>query len=88
MQQRLATLTAGSSITCPMACPVQIQKSAKHYTDAARDEITLLAQISNGDPHNCKHCVRLYDYFEHCGPNGRHVCMVFDVSHYRWHVRG
>lgn len=57
-----------------------MQKSAKHYTEAARDEITLLTQISAGDPDNCKHCVRLLDHFDHCGPHGRHVCMVFDVS--------
>ena len=25
------------------------------------------------------HCARLYDYFEHKGPNGNHVCMVFEV---------
>ena len=58
----------------------QVQKSAKHYTEAARDEILLLAQISQGDPENCKDCVRLLDSFDHTGPNGRHVCMVFDVS--------
>jgi hypothetical protein len=23
--------------------------------------------------------VRLFDYFEHTGPNGKHVCMVFEV---------
>ncbi|KAF5836896.1 kinase-like domain-containing protein [Dunaliella salina] len=58
---------------------MKVQKSAKHYTEAARDEIVLLAQISQGDPGNCKDCVRLLDSFDHSGPNGRHVCMVFDV---------
>jgi hypothetical protein len=59
---------------------LQVQKSAKHYTEAAMDEITLLTQIRDGDPHNNKHCVHLLDWFEHVGPHGKHVCMVFEVS--------
>ena len=57
---------------------LKIQKSAPHYTEAARDEITLLTQIRNGDPDDQKHCVRLIDAFDHSGPHGRHVCMVFE----------
>ena len=57
----------------------QVQKSAAHYTDAARDEITLLSQIREGDPADERACVRLLDSFEHSGPHGRHVCMVFEV---------
>ena len=56
-----------------------MQKSAPHYSDAARDEITLLTQIKESDPRDEKHCVRLYDDFAHVGPNGKHVCMVFEV---------
>ncbi|KAL6748122.1 kinase-like domain-containing protein, partial [Haematococcus lacustris] len=58
---------------------MKVQKSAKHYTEAACDEITLLTQIKEGDPSNSKHCVHLLDHFQHTGPNGRHVCMVFEV---------
>ncbi|KXZ45785.1 hypothetical protein GPECTOR_50g578 [Gonium pectorale] len=58
---------------------LKVQKSAQHYTEAARDEITLLSQLRDGDPDNDKMCVRLYDSFEHSGPNGRHVCLVFEV---------
>ncbi|BDA45693.1 probable SRSF protein kinase 2 [Coccomyxa sp. Obi] len=58
---------------------LKVQKSAQHYTEAARDEITLLTQIKDGDAENAKHCVRLYDWFEHSGANGRHMCMVFEV---------
>lgn len=58
---------------------LQVQKSAQHYTEAARDEITLLSQLRDGDPNNDSMCVRLYDSFEHSGPNGRHVCLVFEV---------
>ena len=57
----------------------QVQKSAAHYTEAARDEVVLLAQITEHDPGGCKHCCRLLDHFEHVGPHGRHVCMVFEV---------
>ena len=59
---------------------VQVQKSASHYTEAARDEITLLTQISDGDPTGSRHCVRLFDWFEHRGPHGLHICMVFEVT--------
>lgn len=61
------------------APPLQVQKSAPHYTDAARDEITLLSQIRDGDPAAERHCCRLLDSFDHAGPHGRHVCMVFEV---------
>ncbi len=57
----------------------QVQKSASHYTEAARDEITLLTQIRDGDPTGSRHCVRLFDWFEHRGPHGLHICMVFEV---------
>lgn len=60
-------------------CLLQVQKSATHYTEAARDEITLLSQLREGDPNNDKHCVQLRDSFEHAGPHGRHVCLVFEV---------
>jgi serine/threonine-protein kinase SRPK3 len=57
----------------------QVQKSASHYSEAAKDEITLLTEIKDGDPDNSRHCVRLFDWFEHTGPHGRHMCMVFEV---------
>lgn len=57
----------------------QVVKSAAHYTEAARDEITLLSQIRDNDPDDAKCCVRLLDSFDHLGPHGRHVCMVFEV---------
>lgn len=65
--------------TLPYLPNTQVQKSASHYTEAARDEITLLSQISEGDPDSTKHCCRLLDSFEHSGPHGLHVCMVFEV---------
>ncbi|XP_076930434.1 uncharacterized protein LOC143595255 [Bidens hawaiensis] len=42
------------------------------------DEITILKQIAEGDPDNQKCVVKLLDHFKHSGPNGNHVCMVFE----------
>lgn len=71
------SLSAGAS-KCYL-CEFQVQKSAQHYTEAAQDEIKLLTDIRNGDPDDKAYCCRLYDHFEHQGPHGRHVCMVFEV---------
>ncbi|GFP95375.1 serine/threonine-protein kinase srpk [Phtheirospermum japonicum] len=57
---------------------LKVQKSAQHYTEAAMDEITILKQISEGDPEDNKCVVKLLDHFKHLGPNGQHVCMVFE----------
>lgn len=65
-------------LTCPIAM-LQVQKSAQHYSEAAQDEIKLLSEIRDGDPDDNAHCCRLYDWFEHTGPHGHHICMVFEV---------
>ncbi|KAF4376773.1 hypothetical protein F8388_025644 [Cannabis sativa] len=57
---------------------LKIQKSARHYTEAAMDEIKILKQIAEGDPDDKKEVVKLLDHFKHSGPNGQHVCMVFE----------
>jgi serine/threonine-protein kinase SRPK3 len=57
---------------------LKIQKSAQHYTEAAMDEIKILKQIEEGDPDDKKCVVKLLDHFKHSGPNGIHVCMVFE----------
>ncbi|OIW09035.1 hypothetical protein TanjilG_16262 [Lupinus angustifolius] len=57
---------------------LKIQKSAQHYTEAAMDEIKILKQIAEGDPEDKKCVVKLLDHFKHSGPNGQHVCMVFE----------
>ncbi|KAK1262917.1 Serine/threonine-protein kinase AFC3 [Acorus gramineus] len=57
---------------------LKVQKSAQHYTEAAMDEITILKQIADGDPDDSKCVVKLLDHFKHSGPNGQHVCMVFE----------
>ncbi|KAG2311128.1 hypothetical protein Bca4012_025587 [Brassica carinata] len=57
---------------------LKIQKSAQHYTEAAMDEIKILKQIAEGDAEDTKCVVKLLDHFKHAGPNGQHVCMVFE----------
>ncbi|KAK7272195.1 hypothetical protein RJT34_28647 [Clitoria ternatea] len=57
---------------------LKIQKSAQHYTEAAMDEIKILRQIADGDPDDNKCVVKLLDHFKHSGPNGQHVCMIFE----------
>lgn len=42
------------------------------------DEIKILKQIAEGDPDDKKFVVKLLDHFKHSGPNGQHVCMVFE----------
>lgn len=57
---------------------LKVQKSAQHYTEAALDEITILQQIAEGDTDDKKCVVKLLDHFKHSGPNGQHICMVFE----------
>lgn len=42
------------------------------------DEIKILKEIAEGDPSDTKCVVKLLDHFKHSGPNGSHVCMVFE----------
>lgn len=58
---------------------LKIQKSAVDYTEAAKDEIKLLQAVRRRDPNGNAPVISLLDHFEHFGPNGRHVCLVFDV---------
>lgn len=66
---------------------LKVQKSAQHYREAAIDEIELLNTISNAakaklSPHGEEfnfNVVRLLDHFDHVGPNGKHVCMAFEI---------
>lgn len=58
---------------------LKVVKSASHYAEAARDEIQLLTALRDGDPRDERCCARLLDSFDHVGPHGRHVCMLFEV---------
>lgn len=60
---------------------MKIVRSAKQYTDTAVDEIKLLDKVTTSDTHHPghEHVIQLLDTFSHEGPNGVHVCMVFEV---------
>ncbi|KAF1334761.1 Cmgc/srpk protein kinase, partial [Globisporangium splendens] len=62
---------------------MKVQKSARHYTEAAQDEIELLeCTVKAAKQENILDAikvVRLVDSFKHVGPHGAHVCMVFEM---------
>lgn len=60
---------------------LKVVRSAAHYTETAVDEIKLCQGVADANPSHPGHAhvVGLLDQFEHEGPNGRHVCMVFEV---------
>ncbi|KAK0415007.1 hypothetical protein QR680_011727 [Steinernema hermaphroditum] len=60
---------------------MKIVKSAQHYTDAALDEVKLLLCVckETNDGGYRDRVVQMYDEFQIEGPNGKHVCMVFEV---------
>ncbi|KAI0400895.1 kinase-like domain-containing protein [Xylaria palmicola] len=60
---------------------LKVVRSASHYTETAIDEIKLLQKIVQANPNHPgrKYVVSLLDSFEHKGPNGVHICMVFEV---------
>ncbi|KAI1301119.1 serine/threonine protein kinase, CMGC group [Mortierella claussenii] len=60
---------------------LKVVKSASHYTETAIDEIKLLERVVQANPNapGRKYVVELLDHFMHRGPNGLHVCMVFEV---------
>ena len=58
---------------------LKVQKSAKNYTEAAYDEVTILGEIKSGGGAGRLCTLTLLDNFEHKGPNGTHVCFVFEV---------
>ena len=60
---------------------LKVVRSAAHYTETAIDEIKLLNKVVQANPNHPgrRYVVGLLDSFEHKGPNGVHVCMVFEV---------
>ena len=62
------------------AVALKIQKSAKRYAEAAKDEVKLLKQVAQSEARSGDHHVALlYDSFQHRGVNGLHHAMVFEV---------
>jgi len=60
---------------------LKVVKSAPRYTETALDEIKLLQRLISSDQTHAgrSHVVSFLDHFKHKGPNGVHVCMVFEV---------
>ena len=60
---------------------LKVVRSAAHYTETALDEIKLLNKVveANKEHPGRRHVVSLLDSFNHKGPHGMHVCMVFEV---------
>ena len=60
---------------------LKVVRSAAHYTETALDEIKLLNKVveANKTHPGRAHVVSLLDSFNHKGPHGMHVCMVFEV---------
>ncbi|QRW15292.1 Serine/threonine-protein kinase [Ceratobasidium sp. AG-Ba] len=60
---------------------LKVVKSAQRYTETALDEIKLLQRLISGDVNHPgrRHVIGFLDHFRHKGPNGNHVCMVFEV---------
>lgn len=57
---------------------LKIQNSSKDCKQAATEEIKILKEVAAGDKSGDKSVVNLLDHFEHKGPTGRHICMVFE----------
>ncbi|KAI8089108.1 kinase-like domain-containing protein [Halteromyces radiatus] len=60
---------------------MKVVKSAKHYTETAKDEILLLEKVTHTDPTclGARYVTAIVDHFMVDGPNGQHVCMTFEV---------
>lgn len=60
---------------------MKVVRSAKSYRETAVDEIKLLTKINMTDKDHPGHqyLIKLLDYFDHNGPNGTHICIVFEV---------
>jgi len=58
-----------------------VVRSATQYKETALDEIKLLERIATANPSHPgrQHIVSLLDHFEHVGPNGDHICLVFEA---------
>ncbi|KAI9590871.1 kinase-like domain-containing protein [Syncephalis fuscata] len=76
-----STVWLARDAECQRYVALKVVKSAQHYTETAVDEIKLLTKVVEANPQAIgrAHVVQLLDHFKHRGPNGVHVCMVFEV---------
>lgn len=54
---------------------VKIGRNLDCFTEVAKSEIIVLEEINSLDDDNKFACVRMLDWFEHCG----HICIVFEL---------
>ncbi|KAJ3446811.1 protein kinase superfamily protein [Anaeramoeba flamelloides] len=57
---------------------MKIIKSARMFAQVSVDEIKILEKVTQEDPLDAVNVVKLRDRFLHEGPNGKHICMVFE----------
>lgn len=60
-------------------CAIKVHKSDPRYTEAAHHEIKLLQALKTETTKSGGTVVELLDYFEQNGPNGQHICLIFEV---------
>ena len=58
---------------------LKVMKSAKKYTETAKDELKLLKKVSQTAANFEVNVVCLVDDFRHFGPNGTHICIAMEV---------
>eukprot|EP00924_Labyrinthula_sp_SR-Ha-C_P004359 snap_masked-scaffold_3-processed-gene-21.77-mRNA-1 protein AED:0.06 eAED:0.07 QI:0/-1/0/1/-1/1/1/0/713 len=75
-----STVWLVSSLSSAQICAMKVQKSSKNYTEAAHCEIEILQFIKKKAEENKyqSHVVDFLSSFSHTGPNGTHICMVFE----------
>lgn len=59
---------------------MKVQKSANHYYEAALDEIRLLEDVKEAAGEKQVRVVELIDHFEHAGPNGKRMLLLYGKS--------
>lgn len=60
-------------------CALKIQKSSPSYTEAARDEISLLEALNAERSSEDVYALEMIDQFDHTGDSEVHVCLVFEM---------
>ncbi|XP_065177593.1 SRSF protein kinase 3-like isoform X2 [Sycon ciliatum] len=76
-----STVWLAWDVKCKRHVALKVVKSSRHYTETALDEIKLLEKVSKCESGNegKNYVLQIYDHFNIPGPNGLHVCMVFEV---------
>ncbi|KAJ3442178.1 hypothetical protein M0812_11908 [Anaeramoeba flamelloides] len=75
---KMVRTKAGRIIKKEKCLALKIVKSSKIFAQVAIDEIKILMKSSSNYTNRICPVVRLHDHFLHQGPNGKHICMVFE----------